>query len=159
MPQWYPNGSSVLFVYTLTGTGWALVDLAVGAKRVSLRVSYLTDGLGDLLRASIAIAEGAHDRALVWVEEPGCNELSLSQRSGIVTIQVWHYKGFDPAHRDDLGRLRLHASCSASDLCAAIASGAREVLSELGEAGYREQWDAHYFPTADLTRLERLVAG
>ena len=159
MREHYKNSPQVSFDYKLTGTGWARADLRIGTTRVSLRVSYLTDGLGDIVRAAIAIGEGASDQTVIWVEEPGYNELAFSQRAGTVTIQIWHYPNLSPSHSGEMGELRMHQRFSPDEFFAAISSGTRDVLSLHGVEGYKEEWHAHEYPTGDAGHLAELIGA
>jgi hypothetical protein len=51
--------------------GWATATLSDGDNSIEVTASYLTDALGDLSRAVIALLRGASNARVVWAEEPG----------------------------------------------------------------------------------------
>ena len=122
--------AEVEFVYRLTGTGWSEARLTIGAASTPLTASYLDDALGEVVVAALLLPESESALRISW--------------------------GSDP---DEAGRVLMEATCSVVGFRRAIAAGARAVLDEWGEAGYREKWVDHDFPTAELLELERALAG
>jgi hypothetical protein len=148
---------NVEFEFRLVGTGWADARIAIGHEFATPTASYLSDALGDLIRAVRALCEGAHEARASWDEEPG--EYRWIFRRGGSTVRVrllafpeWRAVVDAP---DADGEVLLDAECHVSDLGSAIASGARRLLDEVGADAYHEKWVEDPFPVDELTALER----
>jgi hypothetical protein len=143
--------------YRVDGPGWADARFAIGDEAADLpNVSYLSDALGDLLRAVLGIEREESAVSVVWVLEPGGYRWTFRRRGEDVDIRIVEFPEWVELP-EERGRILLDASCGVGELVAAVARGARSVLVELGEAGYHEAWIEHPFPTDELAVLEALV--
>jgi hypothetical protein len=152
------RNTDVHFDFVVGPHGWARAKFEIGEAQLSLLASYMTDALGDLIRAALALAGGSSDQKVVWVEEPGCSEWVLIRDSETLRVQIVHYDGLSPTHLGDLGVPELDASCSTAEFLNAIYLGADAALSAHGPDRYKELWRAHEFPVADLGTLGTYVA-
>jgi hypothetical protein len=125
----------------------------VDDAHTSLLASYMTDALGDLLSAAVALADGSPEERVSWVEEPGCNEWVLTRTGNALRVQVLHYEGLTPNHLGDVGIPKLDASCRCPAFLTAIHEGAEAVISANGPDGYRKRWRNHDFPVAHFDAL------
>jgi hypothetical protein len=150
-----PAMDGVEFTYRLTGAGWSEARLTIGAASTPLSASYLDDALGDLIAAA-ALLPGAESTIRVsWAEEPGEFRWVLD-RSGVdLSVRVLWFDSLWGPDTDEKGKVLLNAACSLKAFQRAIAAGARAVLDEWGEEGYRTKWIEHDFPTSTLLELER----
>jgi hypothetical protein len=143
--------------YRLVGVGSAEARLTIGDSTTgSLRPTYLTDALGDLLRAVEALSHGQARATVRWALEPGECRWLFESEAGFVNLCVLVFDDdyFDnPA--EDAGREILSEQVRLDALVAALAAGARVVLEEHGAGGYRELWAEHPFPVSTLRALER----
>lgn len=149
--------------YRLTGEGWCAADVSIGEQRAHLTASYLSDALGDVVRAGADIAAGASTVRVTWAEEPGCYLWKFDLHGVHLELEIWWYaddawlnRGHE--HKGDDGHLVLYAECEASALCGAIAAAAHTVLTVHGVDGYLRQWGLHSFPADDLRHLDELIA-
>lgn len=149
--------TDVQFVYRLTGAGWSEARLTIGAGSTALSASYLDDALGDLVAAAVALAEAASTIRVSWAEEPGEFRWVLDRSGDRLAVRVLWFDALWGSDPDENGTVLLDATCSLVAFQRAIASGARAVLDEWGEDGYRAKWIEHDFPTARLVELERLL--
>ena len=143
------------FLYELDGSGWSQARVALGDQFVELSASYLTDALGDLLRAVQRLCEGATSERVSWALEPGEYRWLFRRDGHSAGVRILEF-GADYFDRpaDEAGREVLAGTVSLGALAKAVATGAREVLERHGESGYQEQWIEHPFPTAALRVLE-----
>jgi hypothetical protein len=153
--------SEVRFTYRLAGTGWSEGRLVIGDRFADATASYLSDALGDLLRAALELARGAENARASWDEEPGeyrwiFNRTGERVRVRVLAFPEWRAIMDAP---DEDGEMLLDASCAVGELIAAIAAGARKVLHEWGEDGYEAKWVDHPFPSRELEALEGLGRG
>jgi hypothetical protein len=126
--------------YGLENAGWATVTLECGDQRVEMTASYLHDSLRDLTAAASALATGAAEARVVFMDEPGEHELILRRAAGdTVEVEVlWHddWKSWNmsnsPATRKLLG------SSTVAHLRGQVLSELKRLLREHGEAGYRD---------------------
>lgn len=145
----------VEFVYRLTGTGWSEARLTIGAASTPLSASYLDDALGDLVRATAALAQADSTVRVSWAEEPGEYRWVFDRSGDAVSVRVLWFDSLWGPDPDEKGKVLLNATCSVKAFQRAIASGARAVLNEWGETGYRAKWVEHDFPTTALIEIER----
>ena len=150
--------ADVEFEYRLVGTGWSEARLAVGARWVGLTASYLEDALGDLLMAVRLLVEGDQSARASWAEEPGEYRWMLELSSDILRVRILVLADIYDDLPDDAGKVVFDESCDFRAFVAAIARGARKVLEEHGEDGYRAKWVDHEFPTEHLGALEAAVS-
>jgi hypothetical protein len=100
MPQ-HCSSTDVHFDFALRPHGWADATFEIGEVLVSVLASHMSDALGDLLRAALALAVGAHEQKVVWVEEPGCNKWVFTREFDMLRVEVDHCEGLYPAHQHD----------------------------------------------------------
>ena len=149
--------ANVEFEFRLVGTGWAEGRIAIGDEFASPTASYLSDALGDLIRAVGALCEGAHEVRASWDEEPGEYRWIFQRVGSTVRLRLLgfpHLRGWQDAPDGD-EEVLLDAECPVSDLASAIASGAQRLLDEVGADAYEEKWVEHPFPADDLAALEQ----
>jgi hypothetical protein len=135
------------FEFRLFSVGWAEGRLVIGDSSVIVVASYLSDALGDLLRALRALTEGAVDASATWEDEPGEVQWVFGRDGPSVHVQVVNV-GVTRSRRWLDEQVPLVA------LIQAFAKGARGVVSRYGVSGYEEQWARHPFPTNDLEAVE-----
>jgi hypothetical protein len=150
--------SEIEFEYRLVGTGWSEARFAVGDQWVGLTASYLEDALGDLLLAVRLLVEGDTSARASWAEEPGEYRWLLDRSNGLVRVRIVALADIYDDAPNEAGELIFDESCDFRAFVAATASGARRVLEQHGETGYREKWVDHPFPTEHLLALEAAVA-
>ena len=109
--------------------------------------------LGDLIRAVLALLEGAEEARAAWEEEPGEYRWVFQRSASDVRTRLLAFPDVYDDAPDEKGTLLLDATCSARDLGQAIASGAQRVLDEVGSEEYQRRWVEHPFPAADLSAL------
>ncbi|GAA1509463.1 hypothetical protein [Nocardioides humi] len=146
--------SPVEFEYRLTGIGWSEARLAIGPVVASLTASDLDDALGDLVRATLALARGAAEVRVSWAEEPGEFRWVLQARGAQVDVRVLWFDSDWNRLPDERGKVRLTATCDLRSFCQAIAAGTQAVLDQHGEVGYGKKWVLHDFPTEALRELQ-----
>jgi hypothetical protein len=151
--------SEVEFSFRLTGTGWAGGRIAVGESVATLTASYLSDALGDVIRAVRALLEGGENARASWEEEPGEYRWVFQRRASEVQIRLLAFPDVYDKAPDREGEALLDATCSLIDLGLAVASGAQQVLDELGPDEYQQKWVEHPFPTQDLAALYQLLGS
>ena len=147
------------FSYHLDTAGWADATLADGTREIELVASYLSDALGDLTRAAIALLQGADVATFAWLAEPGRAEWRLVRHGDQtdVTITI-----FADGHTYLIGQAR-HAPqtftirCPLTRFANEVLDELWQVLEEVGLDGYKERWKAHDFPLTEYEELRRLL--
>lgn len=151
------GASDVEFIYRLTGAGWSEARLTIGAASTPLSASYLDDALGDLVTATAGLSHALSAVRVSWAEEPGEFRWVLERSGDELSVRVLWFDSLWGPDPDEKGRVLLKATCSLRAFQVAIASGARAVLEEWGEAGYRARWIDHDFPVSALDQLESVL--
>lgn len=148
----------VEFVYRLTGAGWGEALLTIGAHSAQLSASYLDDALGDLLAAATLLPCAESTIRVSWAEEPGEFRWVLDRSGDQLAVRILWFDDLWGSKPDEQGRPVIAVACSLVGFQRGIAAGARAVLDEWGEDGYRERWIEHDFPTALLRELEAAIS-
>jgi len=71
------SGEDVQLEYVIDGYGWYGIDVWVGERRSEFGGGYLTDPMGDLLRAALLLLAGAHRAELTCNAEPGLTRVEF----------------------------------------------------------------------------------
>jgi TonB family protein len=80
------DAAEVEFDYHVDGVGWFGVGVHIGAKEDGFGGGWLTDYMGDLLRAGIALASGIREAQATFNSEPFINRLEFE----VVTLNQSH---------------------------------------------------------------------
>lgn len=144
----------VAFTYRLTGPGWSKAEFRIRGASVALSASYLDDALGDLVRAVATLPSIGTTLRVSWAEEPGEYRWVFDSTSETVSVRLLEFAELWGGKPDEEGQVLMAETCPVRSLRRAIAAGARAVLDEWGEVGYRQKWGEHDFPTAALSLLE-----
>ncbi len=82
------------FSYHLGTAGWSTATVSDDERTVALTASYLSDALGDLTRAVIALLQGAEQARLTWDEEPGVVAWRFERQSDDVDVCITVFDGW-----------------------------------------------------------------
>lgn len=142
--------------YVLDGYGWATATVGLGGDAVAMTASYLHDSLGQLANATLELAAGGEEAAVVFMAEPGEHHLILRRAGDAVAVEVLWFE--DWASWDmfppDRYKLVLAGACPLAVFREQVVAALDRVLAEFGVAGYRAKWGEHDFPVATLERLK-----
>ena len=104
--------------------------------------------------AAVALIDGTSPVEVVWVEEPGSNLWSFEREGSSVRVSVTHDEHLYPRKDAEPGAELFDARCEVDALGRAVATGACEVLENVGVDGYLSRWKSHPFPLERLLLLE-----
>ncbi|MBW8846127.1 MAG: hypothetical protein JF607_14270 [Burkholderiales bacterium] len=156
-----PNNQAPLTIdYELTGSGWARCSVRVDSQHCELSASYLSDALGKLVLAAVAVLAGAHSISVGFDEEPGeyrWNVVYLD--NALVRLTLLEFDELWGNQPDAEGRSLLIVTCSPLTFAKAVRAAAETVLKAHGVAGYKERWGQHDFPSQQLALLEAGIAA
>lgn len=147
------------FSYHLETAGWSTATVSDGERTVALTASYLSDVLGDLTRAVIALLRGAEQAILTWHEEPGVAEWRFERQGDVVDVRIML---FDNSSSSRVARARpvepaFHMRCPLSRLAGEVLDELWQVQETVGIDGYQETWKMHAFPLQEYTQLRELL--
>ena len=145
------------FEFRLTGSGWAEAGIGDDANHANPTASYLSDALGDLLRAVLRMIEGGEESRCSWEEEPGEFRWIFRRDGANVWLRLLEFDDLYGHRPDDAGRLVFETRQDVAALARAIALGASQVLERYGEKGYEDRWGRFPFPTSILTQIQAVV--
>ncbi|WP_158864272.1 hypothetical protein [Leifsonia sp. AG29] len=141
------------FDFRLRRAGWAYADVRYGVQSAHVTASYLSDALGDLLRAVEGLLDGAAAARCFWSEEPGAFWWQFEKQQGRVRLQIiWFGTWVDEP--DATGVVKFDATMPLRELAQAIAEGAAAVLARHGTGGYYELWMEDQFPSKLLEKIQ-----
>ena len=138
--------------------GWAECRIRVDAAAANLTASYLSDALGDLCSAVIALLRGEAQARVSFEEEPG-EYRWLFERSGPdrLRIRIREFEDVIDHAPDKDGQPIFDAECELRAFAAVLLKELERVLTEYGLAGYKEQWVLADFPESRLLELRALL--
>jgi hypothetical protein len=133
--------------------------LEIGDQAVTLSPSYLSDALGDLLAAIIAVGRGAERATASFADEPGEQVwLFGATTQGRARIRVF---GFADAWKrrtsEAGGRLLFDGECRLRALLPAVLGALDRLLEKWGTTGYLAEWVHFSFPTESHAELRALI--
>jgi hypothetical protein len=148
---------SFVLQYDLHEHGWATARLFHGDVSVDMTASYLRDSLRELALAAYAISRGPGTSRVIFMDEPGEHQLTLTRDIGVADCRyelVWF---------DDWEIWGMHHLPGSQFVCAGTVPVRRLVqqvytllwnlYETYGEAGYEVRWCSHEFPTEPMQRL------
>jgi hypothetical protein len=153
----------VSITYSLAQHGWASMIVRVGDSDVDVgSFGYLTDALGDLVRAAVAIATGAISAQMIVNGEPMLWGLAIHDgwqstrrpQAYRFSIRVSHGDEASPSPVLSWSDKLVEGYVAADAFAMAVSKAAHEVLIEHGEAGYLARWREHPFPMRALVALD-----
>lgn len=148
------------FRYALTTPGRALVALEADDLRVAMQATDDTDALGDLVRATATLLEGADRASVVLEDAPGVHEWSFERRGEAVHIRVhsWADRSSGSAEMVMSQERVVAIACPLTVL-------ARELVLVLdvlwvghGPDGWARLSPRYPYPKAERRRLRQLLA-
>ena len=147
------------FSYHLDTAGWADATITDGARRVDLTASFLSDALGDLARAVVALLRGANHVEVTWLSEPGVAEWRVDRDGENVDITIILFDDW-VAYR--AGRARrvdqpFVAQCPLVRLAKEVLDELWQLLQSVGIDGYKQRWKKHDFPITEYEQLKGLL--
>lgn len=149
---------AVTFWYRLTGSGSSEAGIYDGVERAFPTASYISDALGDLARAVIALLQGAPGSTCSWEEEPGAYRWIFNRQGEDLQIEILWFEdplSFEP---QEPGKRIFLSQCRLRRFAAQLRDQLQGLLAEHGEEGYRRNWGLHDFPTYELNNLDELLA-
>ena len=142
--------------YRLTGAGWSKCVVSCGEQSCVTTASYLSDALGNLVRASVALLSGFSAVTFSFEEEPGEYRWVIrSPRLNEIDVVILQFPDLYSGQPDQEGQEIFRVRCVPETFAEAVHEAASRVLKEEGEAGYAEKWAEHPFPTQQLEELRR----
>jgi hypothetical protein len=150
---------SLNITYKLVGTGWSECTLRDDAgSECTVSASYLSDALGNLVLAALAIGSGFKSASFSFDEEPGEYRWVIEQTDlNVVRIRILSFPELWGGKPNEQGQLLFSASCRPIVFAAEVLRMASELLEECGEDGYMAQWVEHRFPIRELSLLREFV--
>lgn len=125
---------------------------------VELTASYLSDGLGDLVRSAAALLRGPEQmKATVhWMEEPGEHRWLIDLNEDSIGMRILWFEETFSCRSNDEGRLELVANGRLPEFAGQVKSQFERLLTEHGADGYAQLW-GHDFPFTDYAVLAALL--
>lgn len=149
---------SLTISYRLTGIGWAECVISDSQTSCSTTASYLSDALGSLVRAAIALLTGFSALTFSFEEEPGEYRWVIrSPRYNEIELRILDFPDVYSALPEADGRLLFQTVCVPETFAMAVFEAAERLRIEIGEAGYAEKWVEHPFPTPCMDELKRTL--
>jgi hypothetical protein len=141
--------------YRLTGHGWADCDVEIAGQQASMVASYLSDALGDMLAATIAVVKGAAESTFSFHEEPAEVRWRV-RRAGPerMRVRILRLEDAFADLPDEAGEVLLDADCRTRTFAGEVLSTAQRILREHGSDGYERAWGLASFPHVRMRALE-----
>lgn len=144
--------------FRLIGSGWAECTVYADGLECKVSASYLSDALGKLVLAGVAVLAGAQSVSVGFDEEPGEYRWAIVMiDSGTVRVDVLEFQELWGNRPDAEGRSLMTFSCSALEFGKAVCATADEVLKQHSLAGYKQRWVENDFPVVELDLLKSYI--
>ena len=96
--------------YRLTGSGWAECTIHADGRECEMSASYLSDALGKLVLAGVAVLAGAQSVSVGFDEEPGEYRWAIVMAdSGVVRVEILEFQELWGNRPDAEGSARRYA--------------------------------------------------
>ncbi len=147
------------FSYDLDTAGWSTATVSDGTHTATLTASYLSDALGDLTRAVIALLQGAERATLTWQEEPSVIEWRFERQGDDVVVRLTRFADNTSYGRSQAqpGELPFSVRCPLTRLGSEILDELWRIHDTVGIDGYKERWKMHPFPLQEYRQLRALL--
>jgi len=150
----------VKFEYNLTSAGWADSTISNDERQVKMQVSYLSDSLGDLTKAMVDLLNGAEEKEVFFMDEPGEHRLLL-RRTGKENLLVeveWFedWKSWELMDKETKGEKVFSAEVSLLKVAHEVKASLDKLLEKFGVEGYKKKWIEHEFPLEPYERLKNI---
>lgn len=135
--------------FQVNGPGWLFADLHSSAQEARISASYLSDALRLLLVAVIRSSWDDVGLEAKWEEEPGYYRWEFSRRGALTVLRILHGGVlYSPES------LVFEHIGETKDLQLAVVDACVELLDEIGEIRYFQEWGTP-FPLDELQTLQR----
>ena len=140
--------------YTLTGRGWALVEIRDNDAMVEAPASYLYDSLGNLAELAWNIKSGSVSGQASFFDEPGEIQFVLEADGERLRYEVREFADY-ASWRMGSGKFSvLMSGTTTAERCVhQITELLWKIHEEHGVAGYQATWVKHEFPTEHYRKL------
>jgi hypothetical protein len=140
--------------YRLTGHGWSECLISSDEASCTTTASYLSDALGNLVRAAEALLSGFSAVSFSFEEEPGEYRWVIrSPRLNEIDVVILQFPDLYSGRPDHEGQEIFRVRCTPETFAEAVYEAALRVLKEHGEEGYAEKWSEHQFPVHQFESL------
>jgi hypothetical protein len=140
--------------------GWVDASLSDGSISIPVTGSYISDALGDLVRATLRLARGESRAECSWLSEPGDYRWLLRRVPDGLDLTVLEFADWHPRKADAQGRAIFLFQGSLERWVRQILSEFQRMLDEYGGEGYQERWSQSFsFPGAELQQLRLWLAS
>lgn len=155
----HPRRQDLRFAYRLVGVGWGEATVSQGEREATIAVSYLSDALGDLTTAVVALLGGAEEQTVRWLAEPGEYRWHFAREGARVRVRLMWVPEHEVRRTAPREEEIFVASCALARLAAQVRGALRQLLAEHGTDGYLARWRNHPFPMEDFQRLVEATRG
>ena len=132
--------------YELTGSGWAKCEMRSGDQNAVVTASYLSDALGNLAEATVALLRGEQVVRFSFNEDRGEYRWVFELDANTLNCKVYWVDRQWIGDPDFAANLVFSHAGPLPEFAAAVRNALAAVLAAHGPAGYKEKWIEHDFP-------------
>lgn len=133
------------FSYELVGPGWARARLSDGANELEMYPSRLSDALGDLTWAVVALLNGALEQSCEWADEPGEWRWIMLRGGDQLNVTILRFEQTFSPLGNERGQRLFQSQCHLRQFAIQINNQLWNLVREHGLTGYADLW-RHRFP-------------
>ena len=137
----------------LSGSGWADAIVADGGAELSIALSYISDGIGEMAAAAKALLQGAQTARFAFQDEPGEHVFVLT-RGPEDSLKIEIFKNQRNFMRN-LGAPVMTIHCAILDFVGQVFLSLHSLLLADGDS-YKERW-RHDFPLDDYRFIQAAI--
>lgn len=148
---------TIKLTYELTGAGWARCQIETENSSVDITASYLSDALGNLANAVVALIKGESVARFSFDEEPGEYRWILERHGDSVRIRILEFGELWGDDLDENGKMLFDMTCRFDHFVVATCTMLKEIIQKYGPDGYKEKWVEHDFPISQLDAIKKFL--
>ncbi|WP_031501132.1 hypothetical protein [Bryobacter aggregatus] len=134
--------------------GWVDASLSNGSTSAQITGSYISDAIGDLVRATLRLTQGEFQAECSWLSEPGEYRWLLRTAPAGVNLTILEFDEWHPRKPDAQGQLIFLFEGTLQRWVRQLLSEFQRLFDEFGDAGYSERWSESFtFPATELHEL------
>lgn len=151
--------NKITFTYNLVGKGWSEAEIKDGESRATLTASYLSDALGDLVRAILGLLGTADKTTCSWAEEPGEYRWIFKKQGDSLFIKIVWFDVLWTNKPDEEGTSVFSSSCKLRRFSVQLKNQLEKLLDQYGLDDYRQKWGNYDFPLSEYEKLSEIISN
>jgi len=147
-----------VLTYSLSGKGWATLQVCNKNEQHTFIVSYLHDSLKELSEATLQLMDKKEKALVSFMDEPGELQLEMvkHKETGMIRITGRGYENTFGSFNNESFSILFSFEVRLFSFAKAVFLVMDAIYSEGGMKGYLEKWGMHDFPIENYKLLQKV---